>query len=97
MSHIVPPKRYKARDSKRGRCNLKSFSWGIIGPYLKLSLYFQWTQLWQTKRAVLVEKSPQSMVKLSALNEIFGENSSVKFIVLIKVIDKLKIPEVLNV
>lgn len=49
--------------------------------------------MWQTKRAVLVEKSPQSMVKISALSQVFGENSTVKFVVLIKVIDKRIMPK----
>lgn len=49
------------------------------------SYYRQWHIYWDMKQMILVEKSPQSLVKITFLYKLFGKHFNVKFLVVIKV------------
>ena len=44
-----------------------------------------WGKFWNLEKPLLVEKSPQSMLKSSLLREIFSDAKSIKFVIMLKV------------
>jgi len=51
----------------------------LITPFL------QWKLYWELEKPVLVQKSPQDMLKIPFLKQLFRDAKSLKFIVVIKV------------
>lgn len=48
-------------------------------------LWNEWSQYWDFSQHVLVEKSPQSMLKIPLLTELFKDKMPMKFLIIIKV------------
>ena len=44
-----------------------------------------WGTMWNLEKKLLVEKSPQSMLKTTLLREVFAEANSIKFLIVLKV------------
>lgn len=51
---------------------------------VKNSVISQWSTLWDLNNDILLEKSPQSLMKMAMLRQIFGAAKQLKFIVVIK-------------
>lgn len=50
-----------------------------------------WGTMWNLEKKLLVEKSPQSMLKTSLLREVFAEANSIKFLIVLKVFQSYQI------
>lgn len=70
------PVLYGPRDNESTR-NQSSL---VLDSYLH-----QWRRYWDTRKTVLVEKSPQSMLKIPFIHTLFSRAFKVKFLVVIKV------------
>lgn len=55
-----------------------------------------WGTMWNLEKKLLVEKSPQSMLKTSLLREVFAEANSIKFLIVLKVFQSYYIHISLN-
>lgn len=55
-----------------------------ISKNIKSLVQTQWAQFWSLDSSVLVEKSPQNLLKMSFLRAIFSTAKSIKFIVVVK-------------
>lgn len=51
----------------------------------ELSIRSDWAKYWNLSRPVLVEKSPQSVLKLLALKHAFREARQLRFLIVLKV------------
>ena len=49
-----------------------------------------WGAMWNLEKKLLVEKSPQSMLKTKLLREVFAEANSIKFLIVLKVFQSNK-------
>ena len=56
----------------------------IASDELKQSIQLQWKSFWSMDQTVLVEKSPQNLLKMPFLKNVFSEAKKIKFIVVIK-------------
>ncbi len=48
-------------------------------------LWKQWSQYWNLSQPILVEKSPQSMLKIPLMHKFFGHRHKLRFLIVIKV------------
>lgn len=68
-------------SSRRGVFPRKSDDYNIA----LRNIVYSWESFWDLDKRFLIEKSPQSMLKINLLRETFHSARSIKFIVVIKV------------
>ncbi len=54
-------------------------------PGISNKLWNQWSQYWNLSLPILVEKSPQSMLKIPLMHRFFGSKHKLRFLIVIKV------------
>lgn len=66
-------------------CPIRPIDDGRIN-YTEISsiLYSHWSQYWTNSMPVLVEKSPQSMLKIALMHRLFKDNFNLKFLIVVK-------------